>query len=505
MMLRGNLLVAILAIVVAVLVSEGIATRYKAVKKVRVRVFKPCVKLCRKEGLGKKKCKSICALKQGYTCGGPCWNSCIRTEDAPPTFVLEFCMNKCASGSSPPPSPPPPPTTRVCRWSAWSVTQQGTCSVTCGTGTRTETQTRTKLYSVSNAGNPECFGSTINQRVVSCTNPQFPVCPQPPPQRRVCRWSAWSVTQQGTCSVTCGTGTRTETQIRSKLFSFSNAGNPECFGSTINQRVVSCTNPQFPVCPQPPPQRLVCNWSVWGTWVYGTCVSNRLPWAPSCPIPGTVACHRTRQCICRGKRTPGAIPQNCIGASIERKSRSCCVGLPPPPTTLPTTPPPACRLGAWTPWVYGTCVRNTLPPTLTCLAPGTTPCQRTRQCVCFGKRTIGAIPQSCIGATIERKSQPCCNAAQPTTPTPTPACRLGAWTPWVYGTCVRNTLPPTLTCLAPGTTPCQRTRQCVCFGKRTIGTIQQSCIGATIERKSQPCCNAAQPTTPTPTPGRETL
>ncbi|CAH1781294.1 unnamed protein product, partial [Owenia fusiformis] len=150
---------------------------------------------------------------------------------------------------------------RVCTWSAWGVTQRGACSVTCGTGSRTVTQTRTKIYSISNFGNPECIGSPINQRVVPCTNQ---IC-----DRRVCRWSAWTVTQRGACSVTCGTGTRTETLTRTKIFSISNFGNPQCVGSPINQRVVSCINQRNPVCP--PPQRRVCTWSAWSVTHQGAC------------------------------------------------------------------------------------------------------------------------------------------------------------------------------------------------------------------------------------------
>ncbi|CAH1800773.1 unnamed protein product, partial [Owenia fusiformis] len=242
----------------------------------------------------------------------------------------------------------------VCKWNIWSAWQQGVCSVTCGTGTRTETRTRIKLYGKS--GGDGCFGSSIEQRgAIPC---YYMPCPVPTP---VCRWSPWSTWQQGICSVTCGWGTRTETRTRSKLYGQSQSGRDGCFGSSIEQRgAIQC---YFQSCPVSTP---VCRWSNWGAWIIETaCISKRTVGTPTCYYSGTARYYRTRQCHCRGKRTGGGTTYTqCVGVSIERAYKPCCVGhVSPPPT--------GCGWGPWGPWIVGTtCIYNGQPSTHTCICPG---------------------------------------------------------------------------------------------------------------------------------------
>ncbi|CAH1781287.1 unnamed protein product [Owenia fusiformis] len=56
--------------------------------------YKPCRRICKGEE-SRRKCKSICALQQGYTCGGGCWKRCLDDAGVPPKFALEPCMKKC--------------------------------------------------------------------------------------------------------------------------------------------------------------------------------------------------------------------------------------------------------------------------------------------------------------------------------------------------------------------------------------------------------------------------
>ncbi|CAH1781289.1 unnamed protein product [Owenia fusiformis] len=92
-MYRGNIRVAILVAVLGVLVSDGFAGH----------TYKPCRRICKREEL-RRKCKSICALQQGYTCGGGCWKRCLGDAGVPPKFALEPCMQKCtrSAGSTSP-------------------------------------------------------------------------------------------------------------------------------------------------------------------------------------------------------------------------------------------------------------------------------------------------------------------------------------------------------------------------------------------------------------------
>ncbi|CAH1800775.1 unnamed protein product, partial [Owenia fusiformis] len=389
---------------------------------------------------------------------------------------------------------------QVCKWNIWSAWQQGVCSVTCGTGTRTETRTRIKLYGKS--GGDGCFGSSIEQRgAIPC---YYMPCPVPTP---VCRWSPWSTWQQGICSVTCGWGTRTETRTRSKLYGQSQSGRDGCFGSSIEQRgAIQC---YFQSCPVSTP---VCRWSNWGAWIIETaCISKRTVGTPTCYYSGTARYYRTRQCHCRGKRTGGGTTYTqCVGVSIERAYKPCCVGhVSPPPT--------GCGWGPWGPWIVGTtCIYNGQPSTHTCICPGVIRYYKTRQCHCRGKRTFGGATSRCVGNSIEQMYIQCCVGGVipplPTPPPPTGPIPGAGWGPWVEVICDP---PAGCTPLHPlgrkrsvesqlGSISIEK-RQSVCVITSYQCVFHRQCYGISCQGTSSKnenrlaCCPESQPP-PGPTP-----
>ena len=158
------------------------------------------------------------------TCGGGTRSrsrTCPRAPCTPDQFgsslsQSESCQNQNCPGT----------------WSDWSP--YGACSVTCDNGVRT----RTRTCIGGEVGQPNCqFGSASEE--IPCSN------------IRICRGSWGSWTNDGSCSVTCGTGS--QTQVR------------ECIGGTVggsgcrgrDRRETNCNEG---ACP-----------GSWGNWISLSC------------------------------------------------------------------------------------------------------------------------------------------------------------------------------------------------------------------------------------------
>jgi len=116
-----------------------------------------------------------------------------------------------------------------CVWDIWS--EWGTCSKTCGNGTKT--RTRTKLVVENDDG--VCNGTSMESD--SC-NPI--ACPAID-----CVWGIWS--EWGSCSTTCGDGTKTRT--RTKLVVENDIG--VCNGQSMESdscNLRACPGPTPTVC-----------------------------------------------------------------------------------------------------------------------------------------------------------------------------------------------------------------------------------------------------------------
>ncbi|XP_046330549.2 SCO-spondin-like isoform X2 [Haliotis rufescens] len=232
----------------------------------------------------------------------------------------------------------------ISMWSEW--TDNGTCSTTCGPGTKMQTRTRT------------CTGSTccpadftaVETRTVDC---QICTCPV------ISMWSEW--TDNGTCSTTCGPGTKMQTRTRT------------CTGSTccpadftaVETRTVDC---QICTCP------VISMWSEWTD--NGACTT-------TCG-PGTKMQMRTRTCTGSTCCPPGF-------TAVEMRTVNCQI------CTCPV-------IGPWCPW------GNTGPCSVTC-GCGTQMQARSRVCV------NTCTPPDCI--TREERTVNCSHAPCPT-----------AWTTW---------------------------------------------------------------------------
>uniref|UniRef100_H2ZIH0 Peptidase S1 domain-containing protein n=1 Tax=Ciona savignyi TaxID=51511 RepID=H2ZIH0_CIOSA len=202
-------------------------------------------------------------------------------------------------------------------WSAygsWSI-----CSSTCGGGSRS----RSRTCNNGQIGNIGCSpASAASQSMVCNTNS----CPQ---------WTAWVA---GSCSVTCGTGTRPFTRTCN---TFGVVG-ASC-GNGPTEQSEACT---LPACPE---------FSPWSTW--GSC---------SLSCSGGVQT-RTRTCP-----NPGSCSGDAFGVSLT-DSQPCNT--------------PAC-LGVWGEWVNsGSCSFSCGPGTI----------QQTRQCI---GGTVGQ--PNCMGATQQQ-------------------------------------------------------------------------------------------------------
>ncbi|XP_057298171.1 SCO-spondin-like isoform X3 [Hydractinia symbiolongicarpus] len=121
----------------------------------------------------------------------------------------------------------------------WAPWVDGTCSLTCGSGTRQRTRTCSNPAPAN--GGLSCSGSAVTS--VPCNEGPCPIHGN---------WGSWA---NSACSVSCGLGTLTRSRLCNNPAP-SNGGN-SCVGSSTLQ--VQCNNGACPVHGQ------------WSAWVDGSC------------------------------------------------------------------------------------------------------------------------------------------------------------------------------------------------------------------------------------------
>ncbi|CAD5118464.1 DgyrCDS7169 [Dimorphilus gyrociliatus] len=241
------------------------------------------------------------------------WSSCTSTCGSGSRTATRTCLTStCSQGSS--------KRSETCNanscpvnggWSAWS--DWGSCSVTCGAGTRG--RTRQCNNPSPSEGGSECSGSGGDSE--ECTLRACPINGG---------WSAWS--NWGSCSVTCGAGTRGRTRQCNNPS--PSEGGSECSGSGGDSE--ECT---LRACP------INGGWSAWSNW--GSC-------SVTC---GAGTRGRTRQCNNPSPSEGGSECSGSGGDSEECTLRACPIN------------------GGWSAWSnWGSC-------SVTC---GTGTRGRTRQC-----------------------------------------------------------------------------------------------------------------------------
>ncbi|KAK7095383.1 hypothetical protein V1264_006798 [Littorina saxatilis] len=166
------------------------------------------------------------------SCGTWGWSRCKHTKTTWAT-----CYKTCVNGG----------------WTSWSYHTHGSCSVTCGGGTRTRTDTRTCTNPTPSNGGSRCSGSSSQTVKESCNTHHCPINGG---------WSSWSYHTNGSCSVTCGDGTRTRTDTRTCTNPMPSNGGRSCSGNSYKYTSSSC-NIQACI--------IDGGWSAWSSSVTGTC------------------------------------------------------------------------------------------------------------------------------------------------------------------------------------------------------------------------------------------
>ncbi|CAH1800750.1 unnamed protein product, partial [Owenia fusiformis] len=210
-------------------------------------------------------------------------------------------------------------TNQCCQWSMWgSWLRREGCSVTCGGGNINVYRTRTKTFGTVGSS-PFCTGVSEERSTERCN---IQGC-------RTCLWSNWGQWVPGLCSVTCGSGTMTQTRTRNKRWGTDPEGSPVCLGSATATTVVSCKMASCTGCGI---------WEPWGPWIcqqdlgLGKRTGITGGMQGGCRIPGRLV--RTRICpICPVGRSVDDEHNDrrkrhglgfCGGVSIERGA-ACCV------------------------------------------------------------------------------------------------------------------------------------------------------------------------------------
>eukprot|EP00993_Chasmostoma_nieuportense_P005588 NODE_620_length_2008_cov_220.447103_g576_i0.p1 GENE.NODE_620_length_2008_cov_220.447103_g576_i0~~NODE_620_length_2008_cov_220.447103_g576_i0.p1 ORF type:complete len:643 (-),score=45.94 NODE_620_length_2008_cov_220.447103_g576_i0:79-1953(-) len=255
---------------------------------------------------------SVCSA----TCGGGSQTQTRVCNNPPPTNGGAACIGSSSFTQD--------CNTQSCAvnggWSAWSAFSS--CSVTCGTGT--QTQTRSCTNPIPSGGGLSCVGLSIQSQ--TCNTQACAVNGG---------WSAWSAFSA--CSATCGTGTQTQT--RSCTNPPPSAGGNSCSGLSIQSQtcnVQSCA--------------VNGGWSAWSA--FSTC-------SVTC---GSGTQTQTRSCT---NPVPSGGGSSCVGLSLQ--SQSCNVA--------------ACPTAAgWSSWgAFGACrddctqaqTRTCVNPALGCAGPST--------------------------------------------------------------------------------------------------------------------------------------
>ncbi|CAH1800747.1 unnamed protein product [Owenia fusiformis] len=266
---------------------------------------------------------------------------------------------------------------RTCLWSTWTQWVSGSCSVTCGSGSETQTRSRTKLWGTSSAGSPDCFGSVIGSRIVTCTRDPC----------RGCRWTDWGLWVNDPCPVPCGGGTSTSIRRRTKLTNVI-GGARSCPGLDFEIRASSCNTNQC------------CEWSRWSRWSPRNGGSGG-----RCPITcggGRINVYRTRTKIFGS----GGSSPDCPGVTEERESQLCN-----------TQRCPTCLWSNWGQWAPGLC-------SVTC-GSGSETQTRSRSKV-WGSDPEGS--SDCFGSPIGSRIVSCIR-------NPCRGCRWTDWSVWVDEPC----------------------------------------------------------------------
>ncbi|XP_041365652.1 coadhesin-like [Gigantopelta aegis] len=179
-------------------------------------------------------------------------------------------------------------------WGAWGVKILGICSVTCGSGTRPITRRRLCNNPAPRNGGKDCEGDDKTERQIAC-------------QLKQCAgngaWGAWGDKKFGSCSVTCGAGTRTTTRTRLCDNPAPSNGGDDCPGSGKEETTDIC---KLKDCPGNGA------WGAWGDKKFGSC-------SVTCGA-GTRTTTRTRLC---DNPAPSNGGDDCPGSGKEETSDIC--------------------------------------------------------------------------------------------------------------------------------------------------------------------------------------
>ncbi|XP_067677776.1 A disintegrin and metalloproteinase with thrombospondin motifs adt-1-like [Haliotis asinina] len=188
-------------------------------------------------------------------------------------------------------------------WSQWYVRWTSRCSATCGGGTKREYSYRWCNNPRRSYGGAYCSGSRSRTEEVPCNQQGCPVNGA---------WSAWVEASHGTCSVSCGGGTREEVLERGCTDPAPVYGGSNCVGSPVQYETKRCNTHD-------------CSVTINGGWA---------PWEQSdvlssCSVtcgPGTRDRVRTRTC---SNPAPANGGNNCLGSDTDNDPENCNDGACP--------------------------------------------------------------------------------------------------------------------------------------------------------------------------------
>ncbi|XP_055958261.1 SCO-spondin [Patella vulgata] len=304
------------------------------------------------------------------------------------------------------------------------------CSTTCGGGEGIKTRHRTCTNPAPLYGGTECEGDTSEEKSVDCAPVPCPI------NGGWSEYSKWLYTND--CSVSCGTGTRSQLRTRTCTNPTPQFGGEECEGNYNETLEEECT---FDPCP------VDGGWNDWGNWtVNGKC-------STTCGT-GEQIYTRIRKC---NNPEPAFGGLRCEGKSLQQKSEIC--GTDPCPID-----------GNWNEWQdwapLGKCSKS--------CGAGFIKETRTRVCDNPEPQYGG---EDCWGDSTERRQVECFN-----TPCPVNG-DWSVWTDWeIDGLC-------SVTC-GKGEIPEKRTRTCTNPRPMYNG---EECQGDSIQRRTGSCNESSCP------------
>nr|XP_022299574.1 SCO-spondin-like isoform X2 [Crassostrea virginica] len=317
------------------------------------------------------------------------------------------------------------------RWGSWySWSSYGSCSKTCGYGTKKYKRKRYCNNPTPANGGRGCYGSSTTYSYKSCLVRSCPIVNG--------MWGSWySWSSYGSCSKTCGNGTKKYKRKRYCNNPSPKNGGRGCYGSSTTYSYKSCLVRSCPI--------VNGGWTSWTSWHAYT------PCSRTCGS-GSRSFIRWRYCTNPSPQNGG---RTCNGASVARNHRSCFV----------KTCPVDGGWGSWNSWSsYGYCSQ-------TC-GYGTKKYKRWRYC----NRPYPKIGgKDCCGSSTEYTFKQCHVKTCPVN---------GAWSFWnswsSYGSCSK-------TC-GYGTKKYKRKRYCNnpypknagrgCYGSSMMYTYKQCHVRA---------------------------